>query len=177
MIVDRPASTLLWMAPPPSDQQAARLEAVERQAEALEVRGVVNLADRRAEIDLPDTPARPSLLLLEAAAQAAAHECPQVIWAAHCGSDLESMAAGADRARLAGRLARLDDPMAASLGLRIRTPLLDLSDSQIAELAVDLDAPEDLCWWRLAGAGIPGASEAQERWETAVQRLLTPAGG
>jgi 7-cyano-7-deazaguanine synthase in queuosine biosynthesis len=95
-----------------------------------------------------------------------------VLWPVHCGADLEAMDRALARARLVERLVNLDLPAGEEdePPLRIETPLLDLSDRQIAELAADLDAPLDVCWWCLKDGPAPcGRCGGCHRWEPALR--------
>ncbi|HBS29905.1 MAG TPA: hypothetical protein DEB06_10770 [Phycisphaerales bacterium] len=67
--------------------------------------------------------------------------------------------------RLFTRLAGLSG----SDGATLKAPLADLTDAQVADLALDLDAPLDTLWWRGGRAESGGeAGEARLRWEAAL---------
>ena len=54
--------------------------------------------------------------------------------------------------------------------LRIETPLIDLTDRQLGELALDMGVPVELCWWwgpGKAGDHLPG--RLYRRWTTALR--------
>lgn len=105
-------------------------------------------------------------LLLVAAQTAAQNGCSTLIWGAQLGGTnptehVSEIALAADRALLVSRLVSLDLPE--DEPLEIETPVLDLADDQLAELAMDLGAPFESCrWWGGAGA------EA-ERWTEAFR--------
>lgn len=130
--------------------------------------------------DLPQTlsgqPAeREALQLLLAAQTARRLHAERLLWAAHAGADddqppdVERMAAMVDRALLAGRLASVDDPPNPAAPVEIELPWLDLTDRQLAELAVDLAAPVETCWWW--GPGQTGRGEAGREYRRWAERL------
>ena len=115
-----------------------------------------------------------SALLLRAASIAAELGLRRVIWPARAGVDratggvdVDSAARIVDRALLVTRLVELDVP---GPGVAIETPLVDLADDQVAELAADLGAPMDAVWWAGSLEGRPGevARRERERWEAAM---------
>ncbi len=121
--------------------------------------------------------ATPSGALLQAATAAAAAGASRLIWPEVAAGDLDRMAREADRALLISRLVGLDE--AAPARFEIETPLLDLTDEQVAELALDLDAPVWRCWWwsivrgaEEAEAPVVALARAQdERWTGALRRV------
>jgi len=140
--------------------------AVRRQAEAL------GLTTR----ELVDSPAiesaggREAATLLQAAYLAMASGCGRVVWPVQFttamperDSDLEREAIAVDRALLVSRLATLD---AGSFGLpelRVETPLVGMTDHQVAEIALDLGVPVECCeWWEA------GRRAERERWASAL---------
>lgn len=93
--------------------------------------------------------------------------------------DLDTIATTTDRALLISRLTSLDlwdDPEAQVPEIRIETPLIDLSDEQIADMASDLGVPWTTVWW--LGASGERARQARERWEPVCERfgLMPPQG-
>ena len=84
------------------------------------------------------------------------------------GETLDEIGRAIDRAVLIGRACSVDagDPGA----LVIDTPLVDLSDAQIADLTTDLDLPVERCWWWDGGDDI--ARVARRRWGAALGREL-----
>ncbi len=115
-----------------------------------------------------------SVLLLEACYEAARRGCGRVVWGVHYGADLDGVFTAAEQAGLVGRLATLELGGTGE-GIRIETPLLDLSETQIAEMALDLDVPAGACWWAGEGAGTEdegsgggGAERVRGRWERAL---------
>jgi len=106
--------------------------------------------------------------LLGAAYVGAKHSCTRIFWpvsaAAGEGLDLDRIAEAHDRAILVSRLAALDAAHHGVPGLRIDTPYLDLSDRQVADLAVDMDLPLDQSGWWEAISGV-----SRERWTRALR--------
>ena len=81
---------------------------------------------------------------------------------------LDGIGAAMDRALLVGRLISLDASELQQPDLQILTPYIDLSADQIADLALDLDAPIDACWWGGEHASLNHtAAETTARWWTA----------
>ncbi|MCL4221654.1 MAG: 7-cyano-7-deazaguanine synthase [Phycisphaerales bacterium] len=142
----------------------ARL-AVQSQADALGL----ELLDRDW-IGSDGTGAGQSLALLSIAQQAAAMGVRRVVWAVQypllgVEPDLDRIAATVDRCLLISRLVSLDlwdHPNPSVPEVRIEMPLVDLSDTQIADLALDLGAPIASAWW-MEGVGEPAQAE-QRRW-------------
>ncbi len=92
--------------------------------------------------------------------------------------DLDSIATTVDRTLLISRLASLDlwdDPEAKVPEVLIETPLVDLSDEQVADLASDMSVPWQTVWW--LGAQGENARLARGRWEAVCQHfgLVVPA--
>lgn len=123
-----------------------------------------------------DTHPERSAMLLRAIDLAARHGCDAVLFpvrAADLGVagvvGVDQVAREIDRAALVSRLAALDHHAA---GCTVVTPLVDFDDEQLIDLARDLSAPTEACWW----SGVrddPTASRAAERW-AAVRAM--PAG-
>lgn len=111
-----------------------------------------------------------SLALLNIAQQAAEMGIRRVVWAVQyplvgVEPDLDRIAATVDRCLLISRLASLDlwdHPSPSVPEVRIETPLVDLSDAQVADLALDLGVPIAGAWW-MDGVGEPAQAE-QRRW-------------
>lgn len=105
-------------------------------------------------------PADLSTTLLAGARIAAAAGAAQLIWPVAVNADLDRMCREADRALLISRLITLEPELSPAAGagrFEVQAPLLDLSDAQVAELAIDLDVPVWRCWWWpvVGGAGAP----------------------
>jgi hypothetical protein len=105
-----------------------------------------------------------------------------VVWPVQAGGDdvrVDHAAKALDRALLVSRLIGLDAAEHGQPGFRILTPLVDLTDRQVADLAVDMDAPADACWWwneqrvaevLRADAGAPAAPGADDEGDAELVR-------
>ncbi|GIW74223.1 MAG: hypothetical protein KatS3mg103_0745 [Phycisphaerales bacterium] len=93
--------------------------------------------------------------------------------------DVDALARELDRTLLVSRLATLDAPEHGAAVFEVQAPLMDLSDEQVAELALDLDVPIwRAWWWSLAEAQRPKdaalaelARACRSRWCSALERL------
>ncbi|RMH25994.1 MAG: hypothetical protein D6693_07940 [Planctomycetota bacterium] len=113
-----------------------------------------------------------SAMLLAAIADAAERRCREVHWPRTADGDLDAMADAADRALLVERLGVIESARTGSLDVSLVTPLLDLDDQQIAELAADLAAPVWSCWWALPeAADRADASRERARWAERLRGL------
>ncbi len=120
-----------------------------------------------------------SLVLTDATYNAAMHGCERLIWPVQAPTadkepDLNAVARLVDRATLVSRLAGLDAERPEWSGLSVRevridTPMVDLTDAHIADLALDLRVPVETCWWW--GTDTPEAA----RW-TPLLAPSRPAG-
>lgn len=92
---------------------------------------------------------------------------------------VDGLARELDRALLVSRLVTLD---AAEHGVgvfEVQTPLMDLSDTQVAEMALDLDVPIWRAWWWEATTGkrtkdavlADRANACRDRWCGALEAL------
>lgn len=186
MLAINPEAVAIWVPPegsPGLDHPAARIgsqhrAAVERQADLLGLRGVdlgapLNWpleSDSDGESDVHILPT--SALLLLAVTEARRLGCSDVVWPVVCGADLDELATAAERARLVSRLSMLPAQQGKTRSgapglIRIRTPLADLTPQQVAELALDLDAPIQTCWWQ-PGAPAGSMSEGRKPGEAAA---------
>ncbi len=108
-------------------------------------------------------------LLLCACAAAASAGRPTVVWPVQYESgdqiNLERVSKAVDRSICVTRLVALDAGLHGTPELHIDTPLVDYSDRQIADLAVDLSVPVHLCWWWGKGGD---ADRLRQRWMTAL---------
>ena len=106
-----------------------------------------------------------SALLLRAVIDGAARGCRAVVWPVVAGSDLDAMAEATERAMLVTRLVWLDEAAFGAGAVTVETPLVDLTEAQVADLADDLDAPAGL-WRGAPAAGVaapdPGGSPGEE---------------
>lgn len=158
------ASLMAWPGSP--TLAGAQATAIGSQARFLRL-GLVDpprlcAADIEASGGLLDT-----LALLAAVEVARAAGARRVVWPIQFHSDhdslpekLDQIAGAVDRALLVSRLSLLDQ----GDEVTIETPLVDLTDTQLADLVVDLDAPAYLCWWwRRLAEGQAEALAAPER--------------
>lgn len=122
-------------------------------------------------------PARTTLALITAVYTALEIGCERVVWPVQLGgpenldaTHLAGMAEAVDRALICARISLLDGPARGMAEVRVETPFIDLTDHQLAELAWDMDAPVQRCWWwggdRAPDA--PGGAE-RERWLNALR--------
>ncbi|MFO0830926.1 MAG: hypothetical protein U0637_03675 [Phycisphaerales bacterium] len=97
---------------------------------------------------------REAVSMLSACHLAASLGCARVIWpvsaAVSDSLDLDRLAAIADRALVVSRLASLDT---GPLGVTIEAPYAELTDRQVADLALDVGAALETCWWWNAAGG------------------------
>ena len=90
-----------------------------------------------------------SRTLLDACAVAARESCSRVVWPVFVACEIDAMALALDRARLVSTLASLD---VRPKGVRLETPVLDLTEAQLADLAADVGVPAQSGWWVGEGA-------------------------
>ncbi len=135
-----------------------------------EVHGVPFMELKQADSGSVDRGEESESMGLIAAAYAAAYAgYPRIVWPASAGIggevDIGRAAAILDRSTLCGRVVAIDSAAHGCPGIHIETPYADLSDTQIADLALDLAVPLEACWWWDEG-GEPNAAAglARERW-------------
>ncbi|MEL7484811.1 MAG: hypothetical protein AAFN41_10710 [Planctomycetota bacterium] len=114
-------------------------------------------------------------LLLAAGRLADDRSASTVIWPAHAGIAGDVDAIDVDRASviantsvLVERLLELESPAAPV----IESPLVDLSDRQVADLAIDLGMVPGDVWW--AAGGDDDCLLAAERWSAAFEACGAP---
>lgn len=93
-----------------------------------------------------------TLMLLAAGEEAARHGIGRVVWPVQfAGTDattrLTQVGGAFDRALLAARLLSVDTRQTSGLSVLIHTPLAELTDTQLLDLAADMDAPVGTAWW------------------------------
>ncbi len=179
MLVDPPDQSIAWFVGGSPEEVELRRTAARIQADLLglgEIREVSDGADFWA--DLPGGFGEAGLLLA-AVTEAVRDGISRVMWPKQVAGDLDAMLDAADRALLIQRVGLIEQQRASTPDLRIDTPLIDLSDQQVAELVVDLDAPAWASWWALPDAIDLAAAQAERvRWSEKViqaggERLLT----
>ncbi|MBX3358819.1 MAG: hypothetical protein KF745_10345 [Phycisphaeraceae bacterium] len=135
-----------------------------------------------------------SRMLLAALAAAHEHRLTRIIWPIHAGElpgsepdgddasanapnpqdpsalNLTAIAETCDRALLIGHLAAVD-----GLPIRVEVPYVDLTDLQLTDLAIDMDAPLWACWWCEQDGPAPCRACARCRRHLAALERLAPA--
>ncbi len=162
------STSVVWIA---QVNDARRTEAARAQAELYELRVMEATPDvfRRSSSRVPGAA---SAMLLSAAWTAAAEGLESVLWPVHAGEelDLSRVAEAVDRALLVSRLATLDAAAVGQRPMEVRAPYADFTDSQIADLALDMDLPLRMCWWW------EGLDEAARRERVRWGRALVGVG-
>jgi 7-cyano-7-deazaguanine synthase in queuosine biosynthesis len=82
-------------------------------------------------------------------------------------------------------LLSVDTRRRSGLSIVVHTPLVELSDTQLMELAADMDAPVGLSWWcerqraTAAAADVCGSCGACARWSAAMRSagIVAPVAG
>jgi hypothetical protein len=155
---------VLWPAHDPGDE--TRRAACRRLASTLGL----TLIERRSRSVGPEEGGwtSPTRILLDACTDAAAAGRSEVIWpvqfpvTAAAARELDAISQAVDRALLVTRLMALDAAEHTTPSLHVEVPMVDLTDAQVADLAVDLAAPAVCCWWW--DATTQDALAARERW-------------
>lgn len=112
-------------------------------------------------------------MLLDAATLAIKLGFKRVLWpiqipeTADDPQRLNEISTAIDRAILTARLATLDAQSQGGVEVTIETPLVDLTDQQLAEIAADLNVPISSCWW--TDTTLPDAQDQFTRWTTESQ--------
>jgi 7-cyano-7-deazaguanine synthase in queuosine biosynthesis len=107
-------------------------------------------------------------MLLDAATLAIELGYKRVLWPIQAtnaddpSANLDQISTAIDRALLTARLATLDAQSQGGVEVTIETPLVDLTDSQLSDLAADLNIPISSCWWN--DQALPDAQEERTRW-------------
>ncbi|MEM8836194.1 MAG: hypothetical protein AAGD00_10270 [Planctomycetota bacterium] len=109
-------------------------------------------------------------LLLAAARDARRLNCQRVLWPVCCGDDVTGLYRAAELAALLGRVVSVESAPSDRIGptpeVVIEVPLADLTEAQVADLALDLDLATASCWFEQPGA-TPG--EGSARWKGALR--------
>ncbi len=125
-------------------------------------------------------PAHQRAALLLAIAQAACYAgATRVVWVAQTTEgesiDLDALSLTVDLALAISRVVTLC--ASSAQGLSIETPYVDVTDAQLADLALELDAPVHTCWWWKGPHASDDArtkslaSSAQTRWVRALSDM------
>lgn len=134
--------------------------AIEMQADLLSLQLIRDRAGYPEEAGPRSNPAslgtHQTRMLLDAATVAIELGLKRVIWpirAAEPSDDsnevanLDTIATAIDRALLAARLATLDAQEHGGVEVIIETPIVDLTNHELSDLAADLNVPINACWW------------------------------
>lgn len=163
-----PDSAGLIIALPSVPASAAMIDAARLQAQAYDLPFAELPPDRSTDLTPGEAESRALLAAVHAAARA---RCDAIIWPVSAarpdGISLDRVSACADRALLVGRLVAIDATEHGLPGLTVTIPFIDLSDRQIADLAVDMAVPIETCWWNRFGG--TGAAEERKRWMAALR--------
>lgn len=163
---------LLWSAPSVGDDAERVASSIESIASSYSLERVAGLSPE-APVSEHD---RQDRMLVAAAHAAMSLGCSRLVWPIQFGGhstdawpELDSVAIAVDRAVLVARLAGLAASEHGLLELSIETPFVDLTDEQIADLAVDLAIPAELCWWWAAPS--ESANTESDRWLQALEHV------
>lgn len=127
----------------------------------------------------------PSRVLIDACTDAATHGRTEVVWPVQFtaggrgtgGLDLDLVSRASDRALLVTRLMTLDAGAHGVPALHVETPFVDLTDRQVADLALDLAAPVACCWWWEGAESGDEAGALRARWTAALRAAGFGAAG
>jgi hypothetical protein len=166
LLEQAPEAATLWM----TGAGRARANASQRRVALLGLAGLERAHLGAIEDDERTAGIESARLLLAAGAAAVRLGATRIVWPVSLGEDLHQMAAAADRVRAVERVLDIEtDPERKPV--RFDMPLLDLTIEQVADLAIDLDAPAEGAWWcEHEGAGPCGACPSCESWQQALQR-------
>lgn len=111
-------------------------------------------------------------MLLDAATLAIQLGLKRVIWPIRAiGPDdnenpaelIDHIAIAIDRALLTARLATLDAQDQGGVEVTIETPIVDLTNHELSDLAADLNVPINSCWW--TNQNLPDAPDHFNCWD------------
>ena len=131
-----------------------RREHARRQAEAFDIKGVIELnlfhlyghGLTHSAAVTPDGRAVARLaapqMLTAALGQAALRGADHVVWPASCDGDAAAMARGTEQALLCAQAADVE----LTAPIAVETPLLEFTDQQVIEVGVQLRVPWHLAW-------------------------------
>ena len=126
----------------------------------------------------------PTRVLMDACTDTATQGRTEVVWPVQFtaggrgtgGLDLDLVSRASDRALLVTRLMTLDAGSHGVPSLRVETPFVDLTDRQVADLAVDLAVPVSSCWWWEGAETGDEAGALRARWTAALRAAGFAAG-
>lgn len=149
---------LVWHPIETGEVGQARAAAARRQAEAYGL----ELVESAAPAATGHAP-RIVGMLVEAASLARSRGLEAAVWPIHAAAlpepDLDAVSRAIDQSLLVSRLVSLD---ASARPVEVRTPYVDFTDREIADLVLDMDLPVWTCWWH-AGES-PDARGERDRW-------------
>jgi len=181
LLLDAPEDAVAWIPPlgaelldvPGAPVVEACRSAVERHADVLGLGDVILSRDLA-----PDAPAW--MMLQRACEIGADRGCANVDWPLFAGDDLGRMADGAECARLVSRLNMLPSVPGAAAPrepVEVAVPLADLSAAKLADLALDLDVPFELLWWRSApDQSLASVVDARLAWDGLLRDIAAQRG-
>ena len=124
--------------------------AAHREAMAAEHAALLGTGDLIVDLQVPDVPAtqgpevegmREACLLTRAVLAAVQHECDRVVWPKAVGPEAGPVGRAVQRATMVAELADLDALTPTADRIVIDLPLIDLTDTQLVDLAEDAGAP------------------------------------
>ncbi len=166
---DSAGKSAVWVVMPKgaTDERPWRVNFAKHGAEVCHLGEITEWGGEGAIAGKPAGPAI-TAMLLAAGAEALKRGLSRVVWPVQLGGTgderdhdaaLTAIADATDRASAAARLLSIDG---GENGLVIQTPYVDFTDTQLADLAADVDLPLNACW-----LGRPGGAE-RLRWEKAL---------
>lgn len=170
---ERPDQTMLWVPALAPAARPSRLAATRRQAAHFGTDRVAGPGAAACGESWPECPSAEGALalgrlLLDALSAAAQWRCGRVIWPIQAGRDLDRIAAIHEVVTCVAQLARMD-AIWRGLTPDIRTPLLDCTDEQVADLIRAAGAPLSLsAWCDEEGAQPCGHCQSCQRWQAAA---------
>ncbi len=153
----------------------AQMRAVELQTQALGVPLVGGVLSPIADDADPSRGESATMELVNAAYFALRGGCSKLVWPIQVDRGqgereaFDQAAEVCDRALLVSRLVLLDAVGAEVPEVTITTPMVDLDDDQVAEMAVDLAVPMPTLWWWSSKLAGERASYERTRWLAALE--------
>lgn len=176
-ISERPDLTVLYHPRVAGSNAVERATVVAAHAERFGCDGLIvdeleSILDALPDANRSEDLAELGIMLLQAARAARRTGCRVIVWPVHVGEDVGSAARLLERALTLGDLL---NPTADPQGLSIQTPLLDLADWQVLDLAIRLDVPLRLARFCERSPANPcAACPSCRRWFNAARRLDLP---